>query len=126
MDQHHFLVCNLNGDNEQLENGEVHWIVPKTAKIGDKAFFFAGIDGIIARGIIKTAPNKQDAIKLGWENRYSSVVSEIEGYQYGVDANALIDKFPEWKWPTYPRSYNSVEEKLGEEIEKFIDATART
>lgn len=90
------------------------WIVPKSAQIGDDCAFAHGGIGIAALATIKTAP---ELVKEGhWKGRYSAVVGDVKALADPIGFEALVEMFPTWKWPTYPRMYTTPPEAIASEL----------
>jgi hypothetical protein len=101
------------------------WIVPKTALPGDEAFFMLPGVGIAAVGEIM-APPKLSRRLFGNRVVYRAPIKNVKLLNYQVHISIIRSHMPSWKWPTYPRSYTSIDSKLAERFRRLIDSYFET
>ena len=81
------------------------WIVPKKCVVGDEVLlFFRHRNAFVGCGTVLTAPT---AAQFGRRACYSSNVGRFRVFSRPVSLDAVLEKFPDWPWATYPRSYTS-------------------
>jgi 5-methylcytosine-specific restriction endonuclease McrA len=93
----------------------VPWIVPKTARQGEKVLFFLPEIGIAAIGSI--AKLDKTPGRFGARPAYGARVGDLQLLNHPVPLDALA-RITGWKWPSYPRSYTTVR---GEIAARLID-----
>jgi hypothetical protein len=93
----------------------VHWIVPKKARVNDRAFFHLPSLGFAARGVIESEP-RQDT-----PGRYSATVHEIALLASAVPLAFIRENHQAWKWPTYPRSYATIDGAIEKRLDELLD-----
>jgi hypothetical protein len=101
------------------KSGRTEWTCPKRAEVGDAVFLLILGDGVLARGTVDSVP-KPAPKSWGFPGRYSAEISNVEPLAAPVSIASLVRRFPNWGYPTYPRSYATVQSPLAEEIVRFI------
>ncbi|HTG17515.1 MAG TPA: hypothetical protein VK747_19865 [Blastocatellia bacterium] len=102
-------------------NRPLRWIVPKRAQEGEQVLFFIPDQGIVGRGEIVSRPSPT---MFGRKKSFEASVTRIEVLPRPIPIDSIIGQFPDWKWPTYPRSYTSVESHFGAQLVAFLDQRA--
>lgn len=95
----HILIATA-GDLEPLETATreeraLDWIVPKGAEPGDDCLFSHMGRGLVAAG-------------------------QIASLSRDVSHEEIVDKFPRWKSPTYPRMYTSPPPDIAKALRAFL------
>jgi hypothetical protein len=93
----------------------VDWIVPKKSRINDPALFHLPPHGFAARGVIASEPHQN---KPG---QYTAEVGEVVFLASFVPLAFVRKNHPSWKWPTYPRSYATIEGDIESRLEKLLN-----
>ena len=95
------------------------WTCPKSAVIGETAFLLINGAGIVAAGVVDSATKR---IRTGrFAGRYEATISRVRMLPGVVPFTALRSRFPKWGYPTYPRSYATIESPLADQVREFID-----
>ena len=115
----HILAADASDDVdlvlEAAKSGKSQpWIVPKNAHAGDRALFHLPGRGFAARGVIGSAP-RQDS-----PGRYSAAVREITLLTSPVPLAFIRKNHRAWKWPTYPRSYTTIDGSTEVRLEELL------
>jgi len=92
----------------------VSWIVPKRAHAGDWALFHLPDRGLAARGVIGTKP------RYHGQRRYRATVRKIALLDPAAPLAFLRKYHLSWKWPTYPRSYTTIDGRIEERLEELL------
>lgn len=116
----HILAGDAAGDVDsvlQAAKGTkpIRWIVPKTAHTNDRALFHLPGHGFAARGVIGSEPRQS---KPG---RYSAAVRDIALLASAVPLAFIRKNHPRWGWPTYPRSYTTIDGTIETRLEELLD-----
>lgn len=82
----------------------IRWKVPKKAQVGDPCLLSHQGIGLYARGEVMSPPAKTPDERGAYVSEIGNVVTLGEV----VDHALLAAEFPEWGWPTYPRSKTTV------------------
>ena len=99
-------------------NGEsLPWIVPKKAKPGDATILFFPHTGFLGRGEIMSEP---EATVFGRRRTYEAAVGRIALFESPVSLDAVAERFPAWKWTTYPRSFTTPQPGVADELLDFL------
>jgi hypothetical protein len=117
----HILIC----DRESWEKlkkvaakqSRIKWIVPKQALPGDKAILFFPHQGFFGEGKILSAPTQTFFHK---KPAYSSVIGCLLPFPNTIPIKPLKEKFSEWAWIRFPRTYTTVHGTFAEEVLKFL------
>jgi len=109
------------GDVESvLESGEtgkpLRWIVPKKAHATDRALFHLPDRGFAARGVIGNEPRQFGS------GQYTATVREIVLLASAVPLAFVRKHHPAWKWPTYARSYTTIDGSIETRLEELLRA----
>jgi hypothetical protein len=100
---------------EAAESGKSEsWIVPKGAHVNDAALFHLPGRGFAARGIVATEPRQR---KPG---RYEADIRAITLLPSSVPLAFVRANHPAWKWPTYPRSYATIDGAIEERLQELL------
>ncbi|MCX6631360.1 MAG: HNH endonuclease [Candidatus Solibacter sp.] len=115
----HILAGDAAGDVESvLQSGvtgkPLQWIVPKKAHATDRALFHLPGRGFAARGVIGCEPRE---FRSG---RYTATVREIVLLASAVPLAFVREHHPAWKWPTYPRSYTTIDGSIEKRLEELL------
>lgn len=95
------------------------WVVPKASSVGDAALlYFPSASAVVASAEIQTPP-KPDT--FGKRKGYSAEIAKFIQLPSPVSLEVLVERFPDWKWPTYPRSYTTVSGELERGLLDLID-----
>jgi hypothetical protein len=118
----HILAGNAAGDVDSIleaaKSGKsLPWIVPKKAHATDRALFHLPGRGFAARGVIGSEPRPL----RNRQGRYSAVVREIKLLSSAVPLAFVRKNHPAWEWPTYPRSYATIDGALETRLEEVLD-----
>jgi hypothetical protein len=97
----------------------VGWIVPKGAHVGDQVLFYLPAHGLSARGVIATKP-RQRAQRQGTKVRYDATVRKISLLSPAAPLAFLCENHRSWKWPTYARSYVTIDGRTEERLEELL------
>ena len=122
------LLISFDADLDLLDlaaeqGNAVPWIVPKDAQPGDACAFSHLGEGITHLGELRSNATKND--EPPWKGRYTAEVWRVAALQEPVTHDELAEAFPDWKWPTYPRMYTSVDGALAVHLmDHFGDQTA--
>lgn len=117
----HILAGNRDEDIglvlEAAKSGEaVSWIVPKKARPNDRALFHLPSLGFAARGVIASEPEQDEP------GRYGANVNAVTLLSSAVPLAFVRKNQPEWKWPTYPRSYATIDGDTETRLEELLDS----
>jgi len=117
----HILAGDASGDIASVldaakNHTAIRWIVPKKARPNDPALFHLPGRGFAARGVVESEP-KQDA-----PGRYSTNVQAITLLSSAVPLAFIRKNHPEWKWPTYPRSYATIDGAIEQRLNELLDS----
>lgn len=118
----HFLPGQSNyreGLTRDAKSGRTEWTCPKSAEIGDAVFILILGEGVLSTGTVESVPRP---VPKGWNfpGRYYAEIGNLEFLAAPVSMDSLVRRFPKWGYPTYPRSYTTVQTPLAEEIVSFI------
>ncbi len=116
----HILAGDATGDAdlilEAAQNGKpVDWIVPKAAHAADRTLFHLPRRGFAARGIIASEPRER---KRG---RYEGDIRGVTLLPSAVPLAFIRENHPAWKWPTYPRSYTTIDGDTEARLEQLLE-----
>jgi hypothetical protein len=116
----HILAADAAGDIALVlgaaKSGKpLRWIVPKRAHTNERALFHLPGRGFAATGLIGSEPRRD---KPG---RYSATVREITALSSAVPLAFVRKNHPAWKWPTYPRSYATIDAATEERLDELLD-----
>jgi len=120
--QIHFLPSEASFREQLMRDAKgrrTEWTCPKRAEIGDPVFLLILGEGVLASGTVNSIP-KPVPKSWGFPGRYCAEISNIEKLAAPVSLASLVRRFPTWGYPTYPRSYATVQSPLAEEIVEFI------
>ncbi len=115
----HILAGDAAGDVtsvfESAKRGTaIPWIVPKNANVNDRTLFHLPGHGFAARGVIGSKP-RQDR-----PGRYSATVREITLLSSAVPLAFIRRNHPAWKWPSYPRSYATIDGAVEARLDELL------
>src|ERR1700733_999775 len=122
----HVLVGDKADDTRALlqaakKGKSLKWVVPKNAQIGDKTLFHLPSLGFVARGVVGSDPQADG------EGRYRATVRDLTSFP-PVPLSFIRKNHKGWKWPTYPRTYTTVdgdnELRLNKLLESYLGASA--
>jgi 5-methylcytosine-specific restriction endonuclease McrA len=122
----HVLVGDKADDTRALlqaakKGKSLKWLVPKNAQIGDKTLFHLPSLGFVARGVVGSDPQADG------EGRYRATVRDLTSFP-PVPLSFIRKNHKGWKWPTYPRTYTTVdgdnELRLNKLLESYLRASA--
>lgn len=119
----HILLANASGDPKLIREAEkrdksVRWYVPKRARVGDRVLICYTNEPkrFVAEASLLSDP-AADVQRPGW---YLADVGEIRSFQPAVPISYFKSHEPSWKWPTYPRSYTSIEGRVERRVRDLI------
>lgn len=117
----HILAGNAAEDIQDVlkaaKSGEaLSWIVPKKARPNDRALFHLPSLGFAARGVITSVP-EQDG-----PGRYGASVYAVTLLSSAVPLAFVRKNHPAWKWPTYPRSYATIDGDTEARLEELLES----
>jgi HNH endonuclease len=118
----HILLGNAGEDvgsvfDAAKNNTSLDWIVPKKASIYDRALFHLPQRGFVARGLIDSQPKSKNRT-LG---RYVAGVRSISLLPASVPLTFIGKHHTEWEWPSFPRSYTSVEGSIESRLDELLE-----
>jgi predicted HNH restriction endonuclease len=100
---------------------EVSWIVPKRAAVGDECVLSHWKLGLYATGQLESEASPSPT-KTG---QYLASLGNIQLLGEGLPHALLTEEIPEWKWPSYPKSYTTIsgdlETLVWDLIASFVD-----
>ena len=116
----HILAGDATGDVarvlEAAKRGKaIRWVVPKRAHADDHVLFHLPHRGFVARGAVGSEPQQSTP------GRYSATVRQIELLSAAVPLAFVRENHPAWKWPTYPRSYATIDGAIETRLEELIN-----
>lgn len=118
----HILIASdadISTSIEHAESGEpASWVVPKTAHIGDICILSHMGHGLYATALLKSEP-QHDSTSVA-RSSYRADISEIDFLGEMLPHSVLVEAFPNWKWPTYPRSYTTVPEEIEDALWEIV------
>jgi len=94
----------------------VRWIVPKKAQLNEHVLLHFPGQGFVARGEIGSR------LKSESMGRYSSMVKEIVLLAAPVPLDFVRERHSTWKWPTYPRSYTTIDGDTERRLNALLDS----
>jgi len=121
------LIC-TDTDLEDLDaavnaKASIPWIAPKDARPGDQCILSHMGAGITHMGELRSNAVRNDEPPS--KGRYTAQLSRIVALEDPVSHEELCEEFPQWKWPTYPRTYTSVDGPLADRLAQLCgDRTA--
>jgi hypothetical protein len=95
----------------------VAWIVPKAAEPGDDVLLFFPHAGFLGRGEVVSKPEATD---FGRRQTYRADVGHIMLFPSPIALDVVAQRFPEWAWARYPRSFTTPQTELGGQIFAFV------
>jgi hypothetical protein len=96
------------------------WRVPKAARVNDRALFHLPRLGFTARGVIGSHPQQRRQYTPG--RRYTAALRDVALLTSAVPLTFIRKNLPTWKWPTYPRSYVTIDGTLERRLEELLDS----
>jgi hypothetical protein len=100
------------------KNKRLYWTCPKSATPGERTLLLINGTGLVAAGVVDSGPAR---ITRGYfAGRYGAWLSGVRMLPEVVPLPALHDRFPKWGYPTYARSYATIEPPLADQVSKFI------
>jgi hypothetical protein len=93
----------------------LRWIVPKTSHANDRVLFHLPGRGFAARGVVGSEP-RQDR-----PGQYSAAVRDITLLSSAVPLAFVHKNHPAWKWPTYPRSYATIDGAIEMRLDEVLN-----
>jgi hypothetical protein len=117
----HILAGNRAEDVQAVlkaaKSGEaLSWIVPKKAHTNDRALFHLPSLGFAARGVIASEPEQDEP------GRYGASVLAVTLLSSAVPLAFVRKNHPAWKWPTYPRSYATIDGATETRLEELLES----
>lgn len=117
----HILCGNAEEDTTSVldtskDKKVLNWVVPKKARIADRVLFHLPMHGFVARGAIGSEP------QLESKGRFISKVRDISLLPTSVPLAFIRENHRNWKWPTYPRSYTTVDKAVEEKLDELINS----
>lgn len=117
----HILAGNRDEDiglvlNAAKSGKSVSWIVPKKARPNDRALFHLPSLGFAARGVIDSEPEQDEP------GRYGASVNAVTLLSSAVPLAFIRKNHPAWKWPTYPRSYATIDGAIEARLDELLDS----
>ncbi len=117
----HILAGDATGDitavlDAAKNHTAIRWIVPKRARSSDPALFHLPGRGFAARGVIESE------LKQDTPGRYSATIRGIMLLSPAVPLAFVRKHHPGWKWPTYPRSYATIDGAIETRLEELLDS----
>jgi hypothetical protein len=97
--------------------GTISWIVPKSANTGDKVLLFFRPWGFLGHGKIMSKPK---AAMFGKRHTYSAGVGGTVVFDSPVPLETVAERFSEWAWVRYPRSFTTLKSPLAERVLEFV------
>ena len=119
----HVLVGDLLDDPQAILDAvesrkPLHWVVPKTANVGDDVVFFLESPGFVARGVIDTPPEPHRS----WQRRYGASVGSITALPAPVPLPFARESITDWGWPhARTHSYTSVSGSIEQQLRSLLD-----
>lgn len=116
----HILIAS-DADCDDLMNAassgkRIQWIVPKRARAGDRVIFFHRSTGLLAEAVVASEPES-----TANEGRYGAFATDVALFRHPIALQNLIEQFPSWGWPTYPRGYVTVPPEVLPALEGLIE-----
>ncbi len=93
----------------------VDWIVPKKAHPDERVLFHLPSRGFAARGVIGSKPEQDQP------GRYGASVKAVTLLSSAVPLAFVRKNHPAWKWPTYPRSYATIDGAIEKHLEEVLE-----
>ena len=117
----HILCGNAEEDTTSVldtskDRKALSWVVPKKARIGDQVLFHLPVHGFVARGVIGAEPQFES------KGRFIAKVQDIALLPIFVPLAFIRENHPDWKWPTYPRSYTTVDKAIEEKLDELVSS----
>lgn len=106
------------------EERKTTWVVPKRAVPGDEILFLIEPDGLFARGVVASEPSREHSFLEHWPGRYGAEVEQVALLDPPIPTKLLVERFPAWGWPTYPRNYVTVPAEVADGIADLVGAGA--
>lgn len=123
----HVLIASNDDVPESIECARTGqpmlWLVPKTALAGEPCILSHWKMGLYATAtLVAGAEAAQDQSRKGV---YQAEIADIDLLGEALPHSVVAECFPDWKWPTYPKSKTTVpamyQEELMEVLTDFID-----
>jgi hypothetical protein len=117
----HILAGNAAADvtlilKAAVSGKTVDWIVPKKAHPDEPVLFHLPSRGFTARGVIASEPQQDEP------GRYGANVKAVTLLNSAVPLAFIRKNHPAWKWPTYPRSYATIDGAIETRLEELLDS----
>jgi hypothetical protein len=116
----HILAGNAEEDvaiilKAAVSGKSVDWIVPKKAQPDERVLFHLPSRGFAARGVIGSEPEQDEP------GRYGASVKAVTLLSSAVPLAFVRKNHPAWKWPTYPRSYATIDGTIETRLDELLD-----
>jgi hypothetical protein len=102
----------------------IKWIVPKTAHVGDRALFHVPVHGFVARGVVASEPRQLSLPGFRSKpyriSRWRAKVRDLNLLSTFVPLAFIRHNHPNWKWPTYPRKYTTIDGAVEARLEELL------
>ena len=113
------ILISTDTDLERLDEAvetesSIPWIAPMDARPGDQCVLSHMGEGITHMGELRSNAVRND--DPPWKGRYTAQLFRIVALADPVSHEELCEEFPQWKWPTYPRTYTSVDGPLADHL----------
>jgi hypothetical protein len=117
----HILAGNAEEDvavilRAAVSGKPVDWIVPKKAQSDERVLFHLPSRGFAARGVIASEPEQDEP------GRYGASVRAVTLLNSAVPLAFVLKNHLAWKWPTYPRSYATIDGDVEKRLEELLDS----
>lgn len=97
---------------------DLDWTCPKSARPGDRVFFYIASDGLIAIGTVDSIPEPSE----NWNRRYAAQITNVHLLDTFVPLATLREEMPEFGWARYPRSYVTLSPTESSQIDTLIES----
>jgi len=98
------------------------WTCPKSSRPGDRVLFYIATDGLIAHGIVNSAPKPAKA----WNRRYAADITDVHLLDTFIPLSEIRDEMPDFGWARYPRSYVTLSATESDQMDALIESTDRS
>ncbi|MGK3990553.1 HNH endonuclease [Sorangium sp. So ce136] len=122
----HVLVGSAEDDVALLREAErtgtnAPWILPKSARAYDDALVFVWSRGIVASGVVVDEPSP--GAEFGGTFRFGGQIRDVTMLDPTISEAQLVERFPDWKWLRYPRSYTTPPVEIADALRDLLAGT---
>jgi hypothetical protein len=100
------------------DDTDLDWTCPKSARPGDRVFFYITSDGLIAFGTVDALPEPSE----NWNRRYAAQITNVHLLDTFLALATLREEMPEFGWARYPRSYVTLSPAESSQIDTLIES----